>query len=156
MNIRPGINLLEEIEGFGLPIVKGDRFEAVYKFYYNRGDPIIFDTVHQKPIPMISVENGKKVIGWLPLDTIKSNTVYDFNGWLERQSDIIVGLYYSIIGMKTMGYRRVRIAPHFMAGSLKGCNGIKADSVIKIEIFLLKIIKSAQQVDAPEPPSAAR
>ena len=84
---------------------------------------------------------------------MSSNIIYDYSGWLERKSGLIIGIYYSLIGMKTMGYRNVKIAPHFMAGSMGGYNGIKSDSVIRLEIFLMKIYKSAQQGDAPEPDS---
>lgn len=69
MNIRPGIKLLKEIGGYGDPIIKGDRFEAVYKFYYNKGDPTIVDI------------NGKDEIARTVGEKIKTNIIYDHNGW---------------------------------------------------------------------------
>lgn len=140
--IRPGITLLAEIEGYGEPIVDGDRFEAVYKYYFNRGDPILFDTVLSKPLPTISQMDGQPVIGWEPPATIRSNVVYDHTGWLARQSDIIVGLYYSLLGMRTMGYRRVKIAPPYFSDSVHDAIGIKKGSVVQVELFLLKIVPS--------------
>ncbi|MGZ4974355.1 MAG: hypothetical protein ACXWDN_16470 [Limisphaerales bacterium] len=139
MKIRPGIKLLKEIEGYGDPILKGDRFEAVYKYYYNKGEPILFDTFWHKPIPEIQTVDGKDVIGWLKIETFKSNTVYQHGGWLERQSEIAPGLYYSLLGMKTMGYRFVAIAPHFMSDSWADGKLVKKGSVIKVEIFLMRI-----------------
>jgi hypothetical protein len=142
MNIRPGIKLLKEIEGYGDPIKKGDRFEAVYKFFYNKGDPILFETCWHKPIPELVNVDGQDVVGWIPPQMVKTNVVYDHSGWLERQSDLVVGLYYSLIGMKQMGYRHVKIAPHFMANSIFDGVNIKSDSVIGVEIFLLQIKKA--------------
>ena len=139
MKIRPGIKLIDEIEGYGKPIAKGDGFEAVYKFYRNKGDPLLFDVVNHKPIPRIHEENGIKKIGWMPMTAERTNVVYQYSGWLERQSEINVGIYYSLLGMKTMGYRKVRIAPHFFARSMAGYDGIKSDSVVWVEIFLMEI-----------------
>jgi hypothetical protein len=144
MKIRPGIKLIKEIEGYGNPIVKGDRFEAVSKYYYNKGEPILFDTLWHKPIPEIHNTNGKDVIGWQKIETFKSNIIYDHNGWLERQSGLLPGIYYSVIGMKTMGYRFVSIAPHFLSDSIQDGQSIKKGSVIKVEIFLMRIFPKNQ------------
>ena len=139
MKIRPGIKLIKEIEGYGDSIAKGDCFEAVYKFYYNKDEPILRNVCWHKPIPEIQNIEGKDVIGWQKPEMKKSNTSYEHNGWLERQSGLLPGIYYSLIGMKTMGYRFVSIAPHFMSDSLQDGQLIKKNSVIKVEIFLMRI-----------------
>ncbi len=146
MKIRPGIKLIKEIEGYGDPIQKGDRFEAVYKHYYNKGEPILFDTFWHKLIPEIQTVEGKEVIGWQKSETFKSNTIYQHDGWLERQSEILPGIYYSLLGMKTMGYRFVAIAPHFMSDSIQDGQTIKKGSVIKVEIFLMRIFSRKPSV----------
>lgn len=139
MKLRPGIKLLKEIEGYGDPLLKGDRFEAVYKFYYNKGEPLQFDTFWHKPIPEIQLVDGKETIGWRSPEVIKSHIIYEHDGRLERKSDILPGIYYSLIGMKTMGYRFVSIAPHFLSDSLQDGKKIKKGSIIKLEIFLIRI-----------------
>jgi hypothetical protein len=141
MQIRPGIKLLDEIEGWGVPLSKGDSFEAVFKFYRNNGEPLLFDTCHQKPIPTIIHVDGQKQYSWTTPELIKSNIIYDFYGCLKRSYGMYPGIYYSMLGMKTMGYRHVRIAPHFMARSMAKYPGysISANAVIKAEIFLIKI-----------------
>lgn len=143
MKIRPGIKLLKEIAGHGDPLLKGDRFEAVYKFYYNKGEPIRFDTCWHKPIPEIQQIDGREVIGWQPSETVKSHIIYEHDGWLERKSDLLPGIYYSVMGMKTMGHRHVAIAPHFLSDSLQDGQLIKQGSVIKLEIFLIRIFPKA-------------
>ena len=141
MQIRPGIKLLDEIEGWGAPLSKGDGFEAVFKFYRNNGEPLLFDTCHQKPIPTIIHVGGQKQLSWTAPEIIKSNIIYDFYGCLTRSYGMYPGIYYSMLGMKTMGYRHVRIAPHFMARSMAKYPGyaISENAVIKAEIFLIKI-----------------
>ena len=143
MKIHPGIVLLKEIEGHGSPIEKGDRFEAVFKFFHNRCDPILFNTCWHKPIPEIVTVDGKEVVGWKPGETQRTNVIYEHDGWLARQSDILPGLYYSLLGMKAMGFRKVKIAPHFMSNSMGDGTEIKKGSIVKAEIFLLSIRKSA-------------
>ena len=147
MKIRPGIKLLKEIVGYGDPIVKGDRFEAVYKYYRNKGEPIIFDTCWHKPIPELQSVGGKDVIGWQKPQMIKSNIVYDHSGWLERQSDLLPGIYYTMIGMRTMGYRFVSIAPHFFSDSMQGDEHFPKGSITKVGIFLMRIFP---QTHAPK------
>lgn len=44
IKIQAGIRLLGEIQGHGNPIQDSDRFDAVLKFYRNKGKPLIFDT----------------------------------------------------------------------------------------------------------------
>jgi len=139
MKIRPGIKLIKEIEGHGDPLLKGDRFEAVYKFYYNKGEPILFDTSWHKPIPEIQLVDGKEVIGWQMPEKVKSHIIYEHEGWLERKSDLLPGIYYSLLGMKSMGYRFVSIAPHFLSDSLCDGQKIKKGSIIKLEVFLIRI-----------------
>lgn len=142
MNIRPGIKLLNEIEGYGDPIGKGDRFEAVYKYYRNKGEPIILNVVLHPPIPKIEEIDGECRISWMSPNVIKSNVIYDYSGWLTRQSGLPPGLYYSLLGMKRMGYRHVKIAPHFLSNSIFDDKAVKKNSVIKVEIFLIKFGKS--------------
>lgn len=139
MNIRPGIKLLKEIEGYGNPISIGDRYDAVTKYFYNKGEPILFDTCWHKPIPEVIQVDGHDVIGWQPSVMMKTNTIYQHDGLLQRQSGLLPGVYYSLIGMKTMGYRFVSIAPHFFSDSLWDGVKIKKGSIVKVEIYLMKI-----------------
>jgi len=143
MKVRPGITLLKEVVGYGDVAEKGDRFEAVYKFFYNKGDPILFNTCWHKPIPQLVTVDGKDVIGWGPMEMRQSNVVYQYDGWLARQSDLLPGIYYSVLGMKTMGYRHVKIAPHFMANSMGDGTPIKKGSIVKVEIYLIAVRKTA-------------
>lgn len=54
MKIQAGIKLLNEIEGSGDPLQDSDQFDAVLKFYRNKGDPLEFETILQDPIPYVA------------------------------------------------------------------------------------------------------
>ena len=58
---------------------------------------------------------------------------------MARQADVLPGIYYAILGMKTMRYRLVAIPPHLFAHSMHAVCGIARDSVIRPEVFLLSI-----------------
>lgn len=147
--------MLKEIEGYGNPIQDCDRFDAVLKFYRNKGEPLEFNTILQDPIPYIVDMDGKPTIAWSAPTIHKSNVVFERYCWLARQGDLLPGVYYTILGMKTMGYRHVAIPPHLFAHSAHEVLGIDRDSVIKLEVFLLRIHpKPPQPSDAPNDSSA--
>jgi hypothetical protein len=136
MKIQAGIKLLGEIEGYGDPILDSDRFDGVLKFYRNRGEPLEFETLLQDSIPYITDVNGKPTIAWGAPKMHKSNVVFERGRPLQRQANVLPGIYYSILGMRTMGYRHLAIAPHLFAHSMHEVMGIDRDSVVKLEVFL--------------------
>ena len=150
MKIQAGIKLLNEIEGYGDPIQDSDRFDAVLKFFRNKGDPLEFETILQDPIPYIVDLNGKPTIAWNAPKMHRSNIVYERYRVLARQAEVLPGIYYTIMEMRTMGYRHVAIPPHLFAHSMHEVCGIDRESVIKLEAFLMRIHpKSAQPTAAP-------
>jgi hypothetical protein len=146
MKIQAGVKLLNEIVGYGDAIQDSDRFDAVLKFYRNRGDPLEFDTVLQDSIPYVVDLDGKPTIAWHTPKMSRSNIVYERYKVLARQADVLPGIYYAILGMRTMGYRHVAMPPHLFAHSMHEVFGIDRESVIKLEVFLMRIHpKPAQQ-----------
>jgi len=137
--------LLAEIEGHGDPIRDSDRFEAVLKFYRNRGEPLVFDTVLQEPIPCSVDQNGTPTIPWNPPPLHRSNGVHQRNRVLARQADVLPGVSYTILGMRVAGYRQVAIPPHLVVHTLHRVCGIDRDSVIKLEVFLTGIHRRDEQ-----------
>lgn len=150
MKIQAGIRLLNEIEGHGSPIQDSDRFDAVLKFYRNKGDPLEFDTVLQDPIPYIADLNGKPTIAGGAPKMHRSNVVFERYRVLARQADILPGIYYTILGMRTWGYRHVAIPPHLFAHSMHEFYGIDRESVIKLEVFLMRIDPKPADPDGKE------
>ena len=139
MKIQAGIRLLHGIAGHGDPIRDSDRFDAVLKFYRNKGEPLVFDTVLQEPIPCIVDQDGTLTIAWNPPTLHRSNVVFERNRVLARQADVLPGVYYTILGMGTAGYRHVAIPPHLFAHTMHQVCGIDRDLVIKLEVFLMGI-----------------
>jgi hypothetical protein len=143
LKLQVGIKVLDEIVGHGEPIKDSDRFDAVLKFYRNKGDPLEFATVLQDPIPFIAKQDGKPVIAWSSPTMHKSNVVFERCRVLARQADILPGVYYSILGMKLMGYRQVAIPPHLFAHTMYQVLGIDRESVVKLEVFLTRVYPKA-------------
>ena len=139
MKIQAGIRLLKAIEGYGDPIRDSDRFSAVLKFYHNKGDPLQMDTTLQDPVPCVDESEGAPRIAWSAAQMQRSHIVFEREAMLARQADVLPGIYYSILGMRQMGYRFVAIPPHLFAHSVHEPLGIDRDSVVKIEVFLLRI-----------------
>jgi hypothetical protein len=77
MKMQAGIKLLNQVEGYGDPIQDSDRFDAVLKFYRNKGDPLEFDTILQDPIPYVVELNGKPTMAWHAPKMHRSNVVYE-------------------------------------------------------------------------------
>ena len=100
MKIQAGIKLLSEIEGYGNPIQDSDRFDAVLKFYRNKGDPLEFDAVLQEPIPYIVDHDGKATIAWNAAKMHRSNVAYERSRVLARQCDVLPGIYYAILASR--------------------------------------------------------
>ena len=145
MKIQAGVKLLKEIEGYGNPIADSDRFNAVLKFYRNKGDPLEFDTLLQDSVPYMDESGGAMRIAWSAAQLHRSHVVFWRDTVLARQADMLPGIYYSILGMRMMGYRFVAIPPHLYAHSMHTVHGIERDSVIKLEVFLLKIYPAATE-----------
>ena len=139
MELRSGIKLLAEIEGYGDPIVDNDRYDAVLKFYRNKGEPLLMQTMPLEPIPKIVELDGKAVIGWDAPGFVESHIVIERGRALSRGADVLPGIYYSILGMRTAGYRYVAIPPHLFAHTMHEGLGIDKESVIKMECFLTSI-----------------
>ena len=137
--LRAGIKLLNEIVGYGDPVQDSDRVDAVLKFYRYKGDPLEFETILQDPIPYVTTLEGKPVIAWQAPKMHRSNVSYQRLWLLARQADVLPGIYYAVLGMRTMGYRHVAIPPHLFAHAMHQACGIDRESVIRLEIFLIRI-----------------
>jgi hypothetical protein len=140
MNHRSGIKLLAEIEGFGEQIKDNDRCDAVLKFYRNQGDPLIMKTYLSEPTPKI-VENEEGIaIAWEQPELVDSHIVFERSMSVSRGADILPGIYYTLLGMRSGGYRHVAIPPHLYSHSMHDLHGIDKDSIIKLECFVSRRI----------------
>jgi hypothetical protein len=136
MKLRSGIKLLAEIEGYGDPLQDNDRCDAVLKFYRNRGEPLLMKAVHSEPIPYVVDKDGTLVIAWESPQLVDSHIVFERNYAVSRGTDVLPGIYYTLLGMRMGGYRHVAIPPHLFAHTMHEVLGIDRDSVIKLECFV--------------------
>ena len=105
MKLRSGIQLHAESEGYGEAIQDNDRYDAVLKFYRNKGDPLTMKTVHTEPIPKAVEHDGELRIEWDTPEMVESHIVVERNRSLSRGADLLPGIYYTLLGMRTGGFR---------------------------------------------------
>lgn len=123
--IKPGVELLNEVIGDGLPVERHKHYRVRQRMWLRRGE----------------------AVRWTSPDGYLGGWVVDEDG--TTTSDIRVdrlfltaGVFYGIQGMRVGGTRTLRIAPHLAYGE-KGVAGvIPANAVLTVEITVL--------VDRPE------
>ncbi len=95
MRLRSGIKLLDERAGMGLPAKKGDSVIYNLKIFLNKGDEV----------PL-----NQRQIEYLPAQMIRTIDGYRFvdHKTVLGSREAMAGVEYSLIGMKTDGYRKVR------------------------------------------------
>lgn len=127
MKIKSGIKLLAEVEGQGVPAKKGDVVVFNTRLYRNQGEeiPLSEQQLQYIPAEMIRTVDGLPMI--------------DHRTTLGRRQ-IMAGAEYALYGMKSGGYRKIRVSPH-LAYRDKGLGDlIPANAVLIVEIWLREII----------------
>ena len=121
-----GLKLLDEREGEGRSVQKGDRVVYNWRLFLSKGDevPLNAKQVEHLPKDMIRVEGG--------VTFVDRTTVLG-----SRQ--VIAGIEHALMGMEVGGYRKVRVSPH-LAYRDKGIPDlIPPDAVLIVEIWLRRI-----------------
>jgi FKBP-type peptidyl-prolyl cis-trans isomerase len=126
VKIADGIELLEEREGEGAAVVKGDHVVYNIRIFLNKGDEVFMNEAQAQHLPpeMKRREGGRIFI--------------DHRMVLGKRR-AIPGIERTLMGMRPGGYRKVRVSPH-LAYRDKGLLGlIPADAVLVIEIWLREV-----------------
>ena len=139
MELRSGIKLISEIEGYGDPIRDGDRCDAVLKFYRNQGDPLVMKSALTDAIPYVKEGAEGLEIAWEDPVMTDSHIVFERDLAVSRGADVLPGIYYTLLGMRVGGFRHVAIPPHLYAHSMHEVHGIERESVTKVECFVTAI-----------------
>ncbi len=124
--IASGITLLAEVEGQGPSALPGDRVQFNWKIWLNRGDEVPINAIQAELVPeeMLRTEAGEKLV--------------DHTVTLGKR-EVIAGIERTLIGMRSGGYRKVRLSPH-LAFREKGLPGlIPENAVLEIAIWLREI-----------------
>lgn len=136
MKFRSGIKILAEIEGSGDSIEDNDRCDAVLKFYRNQGEPLRMRTALTEAVPYVKEGPEGLLIAWEGPAMTDSHIVLERNFTVSRRTDVLPGIYYTLLGMRAGGFRHVAIPPHLYAHSMHEFHGIDRESVIKLECFV--------------------
>lgn len=122
MKCLSGLKLLEERDGEGRQAEKGDRVVYNARIFLNQGDEVPLNDLQawQVPKELIRVVDGVTLI---------DRTI------VLGQRQAIAGVEHALIGMKSGGYRKVRISPH-LAYRDKGIPDlIPPDAVLIVELW---------------------
>jgi FKBP-type peptidyl-prolyl cis-trans isomerase (trigger factor) len=124
--ICSGVDLLAEVEGRGLPAAKGDRVLYNTKIRLHRGEELPLNKAQAENLPESMIR------------TVGQERLIDHTAVIG-QREVIAGIERSLIGMKTGGYRKVRVSPH-LAYREKGLPGvIPPNALLEVEIWLREI-----------------
>jgi FKBP-type peptidyl-prolyl cis-trans isomerase (trigger factor) len=134
MRLRSGINLLAERAGLGRPAQKGDRVIYNLKIFLNKGDevPLNQRQAEYLPVQMIRVVDGYRFV--------------DHKTVLGSR-EAMAGVEYSLIGMKTDGYRKVRVSPHLAYRDEGLGDLIPANAVLIVELWLRDLFPRESELD---------
>ena len=135
MRLRSGIKLLDERAGMGLPAKKGDRVIYNLKIFLNKGDEV--------PLNQRQAE-------YLPMQMMRTVDGYRFvdHKTVLGSREAMAGVEYSLIGMKTDGYRKVRVSPHLAYRDEGLGELIPANAVLIVELWLRELLTRKVEVDA--------
>jgi FKBP-type peptidyl-prolyl cis-trans isomerase len=122
-----GLKLLDEREGDGPSAQKGDRVMFHMRLFLNKGDEIPLNETQAKHLP-------KEIIRVVDGMTFVDRTI------VLGQREAIAGVEHTLMGMKTGGYRKVRISPH-LAYRDKGIPDlVPPDAVLIVELWLREVL----------------
>lgn len=115
MELRPGVELVEEAEGSGEPVERHNYYRLRLKMWLNRGDSVRWE----KPWGVLT-----------QAELSDDGTTLETDVRLDREH-LVNGLFYGILGMRIGGRRRLRIAPHLAYGE-RGVPGVVPENALLI------------------------
>jgi FKBP-type peptidyl-prolyl cis-trans isomerase len=128
MKAKSGIKLLDDREGSGEPAKKGDKVIYNVRIHLNKGDEVPLNERQAEFLPASTLrpENGRRLV--------------DHKLILGKRR-AIAGVEYALIGMKTGGYRKVRLSPHLAYRDEGLTDLIPPNAILKVELWLRQIVK---------------
>jgi hypothetical protein len=119
--MKPGLELITETPGDGVPLVRHAWYDFRLRFWLHRGDPVRWD----------------QPWGLLPNARLEDDGSTMFTSLRVDREWMFAGLLYGIEGMRVGGTRRLRVAPHLGFGKegVDGC--IPSNALLTVEVTVL-------------------
>ena len=121
MEIRPGLEIIEEIEGSGSEVSRHNYYRIRLRLWLNRGDPVCWSAPW-------GVGNRAELSD--------DGAVLTTDVRLDREQ-LFNGLFYGVLGMHIGGKRKLRIAPHLAYGEAGLPCVIPENALLTAEIEIL-------------------
>ena len=140
MNIKQGVKLLDEVEGYGQIAERGDSLIYNLRAFLSRGDEI--------PINALSENDRENIIKHHP-EILKIENGFEFINFNARlgRRDAIAGVEYALYGMREGGYRKVKVSPHLAYKEEGIPDKVPPNAVIIFEIWLRAIRKMNAELE---------
>ena len=127
MRLRSGLKLLEEREGTGEPAGKGDRVVYNLRIFLNRGEEVPINDRQAEHLPKEKIRTDDA-----------GRPLIDHRIRLGSR-EAMPGVEYTLIGMKSGGYRKVRVSPHLGYRDVGADGLIPPDAVLIVELWLREL-----------------
>ncbi len=125
--ITKGIALLDEHPGTGRPAAKGDIVIYNARLFLRRGDEVTGDTLS------IAAYGAH-----LPTRVVDGVELIDHRTVLGKRRPI-AGIEKSLLGMRSGGYREVRVSPHLAYGEAGLGERIPPHAVLRVQLWVRDI-----------------
>lgn len=123
MWLRKGVKLLEETAGAGDRVQRRHYYLLAIRIALSRGDVVRFPNRFLGP----QVDEHCKV---------EEDGYFRHRARIDRES-LAGGIFYSVLGMRVGGYRKVDIAPHLAYGAAGVPGIIPPNAKLTVEIKVL-------------------
>ena len=120
--LRPGVELLDEVEGRGAPVRRQVIDQVRLRMWLHRGEAVRWSQ-RWGPVDRASFEDdGRTLQGDLRVD----------------REQMFAGLFYGVQGMRVGGCRRLRVAPHLAYGASGVPGIIPENALLTVEVEVLE------------------
>ena len=119
--MKPGVELLEDIPGVGALVEKKAFYDFRLRMWLNRGEPVRWGK------PQGLYDGGR----------IEDDGTTLFTSMRVDRVHMFAGLFYGVEGMRVGGIRRVRVAPHLAYRDAGVPDTIPSNALLTVEIHVL-------------------
>lgn len=118
---RPGVKILVDVPGSGVPVELHAHYEVRLRIWLSRGDQVRWRAT-SIPFDSSRVEDeGTSLLTTLHV----------------HRASVFPGLFYGVEGMRVGGTRRIRVAPHLGYGAAGVPGVIPPNALLIVEITIV-------------------
>jgi hypothetical protein len=121
--VKPGIELLSEVNGEGAPVLKHQTYRFSLRMWLSRGEPVVWSQPWGENLNVAKLQ--------------EEGTLLETELRVDREM-MFAGLFHGVQGMRLGGERRLRIAPHLAYGEAGVAGSIPPNALLLVEVKALE------------------